>query len=688
MNLKNKIINIKGVGELTAKKLLKLDITTIQSLLFFFPFKLISYTNVNDLKNSAENDNIIIKGEILLIDSRKARTRKLSITECLVKTKVDEIKVVWFNQPFVQNNLQIGDEVLFWGKITVKNEEAILNSPFYQKIDKNKNLQEKKIFIPKYHLTKGISQKQLRNIIKKIEPLICKITDWVPDNIIKSNNLFDLKDALKNIHFPTDDKLFLKAQKRFAFEELFLLQLNSLLIKRMLKNKKSSQITFKQKTTSLFTSNLPFKMTDSQKKCSWEILKDLSKDVPMSRLLQGDVGSGKTIVASLAILNTALNKKQVAFMAPTEILAKQHFETIIKLFSPQKFKIVLLTSSLRLANVSIKITRNEVENKIKEGFFDIVIGTHSLLEKKIEFKNLALVVVDEQHKFGVEQRKNIVSKHSDNKTPHYLSMSATPIPRSLALALHGDLDISTIDEMPKDRLPVITKQIKNEKYGDLYKFVKEKIDNKEQCFVICPLIDASDKLGAKSVKEEYEKLSKIFKGVAVDFIHGKMKTGEKELKMADFKKNKTKILVATSVIEVGIDIPNASIIIIEGADRFGLAQLHQFRGRVGRSKLQSYCFLLSESNSQKTQERISSLEKYNNGFDLAKIDLQFRGPGEIYGQEQKGFPELKIASLFDYTLIKKTRSEAEALIKKDPLFLEHPLLKEKVDNISESIHLE
>ena len=398
----------------------------------------------------------------------------------------------------------------------------------------------------------------------------------------------------------------------------------------------------------------------------------------MSRLLEGDVGSGKTLVAVMAIINVAFNHKQAVLMVPTEILAEQHFNSLKKLLKNYNFRIELLTHSHKVANI------NDA---------DIIIGTQALIQETVKFDNLALVIVDEQHRFGVKQRQKLLDFTSNNQeTPHFLSMTATPIPRSLALAIYGDLDLSLIDQMPAKRKKIITKLVTEDKRTAAYDFIRNQIKLGHQAFVVCPLIDESDKLGVKSVKKEHEKLDKeIFPELKVGLLHGKLKAKEKEAIMADFLANKIQILVSTSVIEVGVDVPNATLMIIEGAERFGLATLHQFRGRVGRSDFQSYCLLFPSSEeltNEKTITRLDAMTKYSDGFSLAKIDLKLRGAGEIYGLDQSGFPELQIASLFDFENIKKAQAEASALINSDPELKKYPLLKAKLGEWESKIHLE
>ena len=463
-------------------------------------------------------------------------------------------------------------------------------------------------------------------------------------------------------------------------------QLKAQLIKKQIKSRTAPTIKFKESETQSFVGSLPFKLTDAQKKSAWEILQDLEKSEPMSRLLEGDVGSGKTLVAVMAMLNVALNERQAVLMVPTEILAEQHFNSVNRLLKDYHFKIELLTHNHKSKTATDA---------------NIIVGTQALIQETVKFRDLALVIVDEQHRFGVKQRQKLLefkgengenNKTGNNLTPHFLSMTATPIPRSLALAIYGDLDLSIINQVPANRKKILTKLITENKRQSAYDFIRKEIKSGRQAFVVCPLIDESDKLGVKSVKQEHEKLDKeIFPELKVGLLHGKLKAKEKEAIMADFLANKIQILVSTSVIEVGVDVPNATLMIIEGAERFGLATLHQFRGRVGRSDYQSYCFLFptnEELSNPKTIERLEAMTKYNDGFSLAKIDLKLRGAGDVYGLSQSGFPELRIASLFDYETIKKAQDEASALIKNDPDLKNYPLLKNKLGEWEDSLHLE
>jgi ATP-dependent DNA helicase RecG len=728
ITLQTDIIEISRVGQATAKKLKKLGIETVRDLLFYFPFRYDDFTSLTPIDKLQAGVSANVVGQIELIQNKRSWKRKMNITEALISDNTETIKVVWFNQPFIAKNLHVGDKISLAGRVEENYGGLLMNSPVYEKITFGQGVHTQGL-VPNYHLTANITHKQVRFLIKQVINLSGQIIDWLPLEVKKSAKLINLSEAVKKIHFPKDNLDIKKARERLAFNELFLIQLQSQLVKKSLSLSRAPIIKFKEQETKKFVDSLPFKLTDAQRKAAWEILKDLENNKPMSRLLEGDVGSGKTMVAIIAMLNTALNKKQAVLMVPTEILARQHYETVSKFLASFDIKVGLITRSQKLVNYELSITNYELNKNTKNikvnpqyimDNSDVVIGTHALIQEdihpvksgeagarpveslrdakripqdklfnRVKFKNLALAIIDEQHRFGVEQRKILIEKSDSKLIPHFLSMTATPIPRSLALALYGDLDLSVISQMPKDRKKIITKVVSENNRAKAYKFIHEQIKQGRQIFVICPLIDISDRLGVKSVEEEYKKLDKIiFPDLTIGKLHGRMKAAEKEKIMQEFLDNKIKILVSTSVVEVGVDVPNASVMMIEGADRFGLAQLHQFRGRVGRSAEQSYCFLFSDSATEKTLKRLEALVRYSNGFDLAKIDLKFRGPGEVYGVEQKGFPELKIASLFDYGLMKQTREQAIKLLNLDENLNSWPSLKEQLGEWEKGIHLE
>ncbi|MCK5061619.1 ATP-dependent DNA helicase RecG [Candidatus Parcubacteria bacterium] len=671
LNLDTKIEDLYSVGKTIAARLKRLDLKTAKDLLFYFPFRYEDFREITRIKNLKVNANANIAGQIELIQNKKSPRKRMYITEALISDESGKIKVIWFNQPFIVKNLRIGDKVSLSGKVTDDNFGLIMKAPIYEKISGFESVHTQGL-MPNYHLTANLTQKQIRFLIKQIIKLAKKIPDSLPRETAKSQKLISLAKAIEYIHFPENYKEVEAARKRLGFEELFLLQLQSLLIKQKLDKAKAKKQKFKEKQIKKFVSSLPFKLTNAQRQAAWEIIQDTEKTRPMSRLLEGDVGSGKTIVAVIAMLNTALNGQQAVLMVPTEILACQHFETIKKLLKNFDIPIGLFTRSHK---------KNTLENNPQSPIPNpqIIIGTHALIQQKIKFENPGLVIIDEQHRFGVEQRKQLIENNKTSVLPHFLSMTATPIPRSLALALYGDLDLSIINELPKGRQKISTFVVPENKREDAYKFIRKQIKAGRQIFVICPLIDISDKLGVKSVKEEYKKLNeRVFPELSIKMLHGRLKAKEKEKIMRDFLDNKINILVSTSVIEVGVDVPNATIIMIEGADRFGLSQLHQFRGRVGRAEHKSYCFLFTDSTAPNTIKRLQAMIRYNNGFELAEIDLKLRGPGEVYGTIQKGFPVLKVATIFDYEQIKKARSEAENLLKKDPQLEKSLNLKEKL----------
>ena len=708
LRLNTEIIKIAGVGQTVAKRLEKLELKTLEDLLYYFPFRYDDFSRKTKISELKANTQANIVGQIELIQNKRSARKRMNITEAIISDDTEQIKVIWFNQPFIVKNLKPGDNVSLAGKIEHDFSGFVMKSPVYEKIINEQTIHTQGI-IPNYHITANITQKQIRFLIAKTLKQSEKISDWLPEQIIKNQKLLPLPDAIEKIHFPTNQDDINQAKRRLAFNELFLIQLRSQSIKHELKSALATKLKFKEKEIKNFVASLPFQLTDPQKKSAWEILQDLEKNKPMARMLEGDVGSGKTVVAVMALLVASLNKTQSVLMVPTEILAKQHFSSINKLLAKQNIKICLLTNSEQKTNAydikekSKAKTKQKIFELIKKGKIDIIIGTHALIQEKLEFNNLALAIIDEQHRFGVEQRKILIEKARNNKNTkcppgakchldkknqlHLLSMTATPIPRSLALTIYGDLDISIINKMPPGRKTIITRVVSEGNREKAYEFIKNLISKNQQVFVICPLIDISDKLGVKSVKEEYEKLDKkIFPNLKIGLLHGRIKPKEKNKIMADFLANKINILVSTSVVEVGVDIPNASIMMIEGADRFGLAQLHQFRGRIGRGKNQSYCLLFTDSNSPKTLNRLNAMAKYTDGFSLAEIDLQHRGPGEVYGTAQKGFPELKIASLFDYELIKAAKHEAKNIFK-DSGLNEFPKLKEKINLFKKADYL-
>jgi ATP-dependent DNA helicase RecG len=713
MDLSTPIEQIPRIGPSFQKKLKKLGIRTVKDLIFHFPHRYEDFSNLTEIAKAKLGEKVCIRGKILAIENTKTWKKRMILTEAIVKDETGAMKVIWFNQPYLINVLKEGDFVSLAGKVAFGRKskrdlpEIYLQSPTFEKILPEKELLHTGRIVPIYPETEGLSSKWLRMMIRPLlKKLKDKIEEFLPEEVLKKYKLLPIKKAIWQVHFPDSLKLAKKAKERFSFEELFLLQLRVLKEKLKLKSKRANSIPFNLELVKKFINSLPFELTKAQKKAAFQILKDLEKERPMNRLLQGDVGSGKTVVAILAALEVAKAGYQVALMAPTEILAKQHLKTFSEFLKNFEIKIGLLTSSdCRILNQ--KISEKKLLEKIREGEVKILIGTHSLIQDKVKFKNLALVILDEQHRFGVEQRSKLVQQseiynlQSPIKIPHLLSMTATPIPRTLALTIYGDLDLSIIDQLPKGRKKVITKAIDPSQRERAYKFIRKEVKKGRQVFVICPRIEpvSNDQLTenkqliswaeVKAVKEEYEKLSKeVFPDLKIGMLHGKMKPDEKEKVMKDFKEGKIDILVSTSVVEVGIDVPNATIMMVEGAERFGLAQLHQFRGRVGRGNYQSYCFLFTESPSKKTAQRLQAIMECQDGFKLAEKDLEIRGPGEIFGQKQWGIPDLAMASLSDIFLVEKTRKAAKEILEKDWQLKKYPALRKKLEEFEKEVHLE
>lgn len=686
-----KLSTLTGVGPALSKKLERLDLTTIRDLLFYYPSRYDDFSQIVKIDQLQIGVPATIQGRLEMIANRRARGRKLNLTEAIISDQSDSIRVTWFNQPFLTKSLKVGDVLSISGEPSFFLNALQFSNPSCEKI-KETTLHTGRL-VPVYPITEGLTQKQLRWVAKMATGRARQLTDWLPTEIIQTNNLISLPEAITQIHFPDTLEKLTQAQTRLKFDELFILQLKNQYLRRQWQKFQAPHLNFQENATQKFVTTLPFKLTQAQRKTAWEILGDLKQSRPMNRLLEGEVGSGKTLVAAIAILNTALNGYQSVIMAPTEILAQQHFQTFKKLFQTWGFELALLTGSTKISTLETKPA--QILKDLQQGKIKIVIGTHALLSEKIKFANLALVIVDEQHRFGVNQRGQIPQQWLENSPantyPHFLSMTATPIPRSLALTVFGDLDVSIIDELPIGRQKILTKIVTPEKRSEAYDFIRAQIQNGRQAFVVCPLIDPSDKLGSKSVTTEYKKLSQeIFPDLKIAQLHGKIKNAEKIKILQDFTTNKTQILVSTTVIEVGIDFPNATLMLIEGGERFGLAQLYQLRGRVGRGEHQSYCLIFSEETASKSLDRLNALVKAKNGFELAERDLELRGPGEVFGQKQSGFlAELKIAKITDQELNLKARQAAESFMEKDPSLARQPDLRVRIqDFLARWVHWE
>lgn len=873
MDLYSPIEKLRSVGPRNLPRLNKLGIKTVKDLLWHFPARYDDYTKTAQISDIEPGEKINIQGEIIKIDTRRIFPRRMTVTNAIVKDQTSALKVVWFNQPYVADQLTEGTFVSLAGKVHLDKHGLYLSNPSYEKIfsfnrdtelttesesEENQpiiNYSEPKLnlihtggLVPIYPETDGISSKYLRFLIKPILKNF-KIEDHLPPHISEKYHFPRLDEAIQTIHFPKDTANAAAAKERLAFDDLMLFQLKALIERRKLNQLKSIPVKFNKELVQNFISGLPFELTADQKIAAWEIFKDLEKSYPMNRLLEGDVGSGKTVVALMAAVQTAFCGQQTVFMAPTEVLAQQHLKTITSLIgNRQRANIGLLTGSEAFFNGK-KVKKTELKKAIADGTISIIIGTHAVIQKDVFFKNLALVVIDEQHRFGIGQRSALIRgtnaeptqndaeenliyeklsfttrgllyevkkklglghkeiiyqkafeeelkereiKYTREKqipilyngkkigvyqpdfvvdekiiiefksipflgskekkqlwaylksseyrlaflvnfgsteleiqrivydtarisasvpqqsalVPHLLSMTATPIPRTLALTIYGDLDISIIKEKPKNRKKIITSVVPPSKIKTAYDFIKNETAKGRQVFIVCPRIEQGEATvsansttkqlkinmawaDAKAVEEEYKKLSQtIFPDLKIAMLHGKMKPKDKNRIMEDFKNLKYDILVSTSVIEVGVDIPNASVMVIESAERFGLTQLHQFRGRVGRDEHQSYCLLFSSTTDKTINKRLKALIECDDGFVLAEKDMAIRGPGEFFGVKQSGLPDLAMASLANVDLIKKARFEARALLKSDPSLKKYPALAAKLESFQRLTHFE
>lgn len=701
INSYSKISTIPRVNEKYADALGRLNIRTIRDLLFHFPFRYEDYSERVPIDNLEKGMTATVMGTV--VSSKLSRTwkKKMLIVEAHIQDESGTMRAVWFNQPYISDQLLEGRAVRLSGKVGEDAKGIYFSNPAWERSSREPTNTGR--LVPIYPETEGITSRWLRWQIGNLIKLAADIDDPIPSEMLGELHLPDLKTSLKYIHFPTSENQFLLAQKRFAFQNMLLIQLASLRTRQAWEKENAVSIPFNNGTIKKFVDSLPFQLTGAQKKASFEILKDLEHSKPMNRLLNGDVGSGKTVVAAIASLSAINSNCQVALMAPTEVLARQHFESISKLFSNQNITVALLTNSYQLIHPchsaqddTIKLSRTELLEKIKAGEVDIIIGTHALIQKDVRFKNLALVIVDEQHRFGVQQRaylqKEIESINDGlaGKIPHLLSMTATPIPRTLTLAFFGDLDLSILDEMPKNRKQIITKIVLPSKREDAYDFVRKEITKGRQAFIIFPLVEESEKLSElKAATQEHERLSRdIFPDLKLGLLHGKLKAKEKESVMQDYKDKKFDILVATSVVEVGIDVPNASVIMIEDADRFGLSQLHQFRGRVGRGEHQSYCLLFAGKGKTSENKRLKALEKNSDGFAIAEEDLKLRGPGEFFGTRQSGIPDIAMQHIGNIKLVEISRNYAQELINEDSALDKHKLLKKELEKFTTNVHLE
>ncbi len=714
-NLNTPVKELPGIGKTLAGALDKLKIKTVSDLLFYFPFRYLDFSKFTEIKDAKIGQTVTLRGVIKTIASRYSFRGRMSLAEAIFSDKTGSLKIVWFNQAYVAKYLKAGDEVLLSGKIE-DYKGLQMSNPVYEKFSEETTHTGR--IVPVYRITENLYNKTLRTLIKKYLFLANTIPEILPKFIIKNYRLAALPEAIAELHFPTSYEKLAVAKQRVIFDELFIQQLAVLRHKLLLKLLPAPKISPNIGLIKKFLGTLPFELTVGQKKALWQIVKDMEIKHPMNRLLQGDVGSGKTLVALVAALLAIEQNFQVALIAPTEILAKQHLETFYQHLKhyhtrlyDSEIKIGLLTNNFQLLDDNV-LKKAELIKKIKTGKVNLVIGTHALLQNNLTFSNLGLVIIDEQHRFGVAQRAVLARgsmRHPSESAkanqrqsaivPHLLSMSATPIPRTLALSFYSDLDVSTLTELPLGRQKVITEVVEETKREQAYASIKKQLALGRQAFIVTPRVEESEQLNLKSVKKEFERLSKeVFQEFKLDLLYGKMKGTDKDKAMEKFNARATQILVTTSVIEIGIDIPNATVMLIEGADRFGLAQLHQLRGRVGRGQHQSYCFLFTQhlqnagagftdSSEKTTLERLEFFSKNHDGFKLAELDLEQRGFGNLFGTEQTGF-NFKFSQFLTLKVLALTKQAATELISLDPELKNSPELKQKSAPFLEQMHLE
>lgn len=659
------------MGEELAKKLGTLGVKTIGDLIENYPRRYEDFSNVVPL-GKIRPGAVTVEAKIGQVTGRYVR-RAMHITEAIASDSTGSVRLVWFNQPYRAGGIKHGQSYYVSGEYALRRGRFSITNPSVELVS-DFPINTARI-IPVYRETKGLKSFQIRKLVREAADIVKDMPEHLPGWLLKEQKLMDYKNAALEMHFPSGGETLEKAQRRLGFEEVFQLSLAALLNKQELTREKGLVIPFRRELAKDFVSKLPFQLTDAQRKAIWRIYQDLEKTQPMNRLLEGDVGSGKTVVAAMAALMAMEQGYQTAMMSPTEILARQHADTLYKLLGSVGYasQVGLLVGSFKPKDKSL------MHQKIKSGEVRLVVGTHALISEKVDMHKLGLIIIDEQHRFGVDQRKKLQAKAGH--MPHVLHMSATPIPRSIALTLYGELDISILDEMPPGRKEIKTKICSPYSRAQLNAQIDKQLEASRQMFIVCPLILDTDLSRGLSVEEVYERVSKKeFKHRRVALLHGKMKSAEKDKVMQAFLNHEYDILVSTTVVEVGVDVPNATIMLIEGAERFGLAQIHQLRGRVGRGAHQSYAFLML-SDSKSPSQRLRALENTTDGFKLAELDLQLRGPGAIYGTTQHGALDLRVAKLTDTKLIATARNVAQEFIEKKEDLKKYPQLVGKVDSL-------
>lgn len=675
MELSDSINEIKGIGEKTEKVFHKLNIYSISDLIEHYPRDYDVYEGIINICDVKEGDIVAIEAALERSLSTK-KVRNLTILNGQVKDHTGMMNLTWFNMPFLKNSLRLGTHSIFRGRIVRKNGILMMEQPAI--LSKQEFYNRLHVLQPIYPLTNGITNHTISKAVKQVLSYIDLTNDdYLPKKIRKENSLITYNQAIRDIHFPKDRKHMLEARKRVVFDEFFLFTLALNKLKERKGKEKSNYLLNHSKECEELISKLPYQLTNAQLKVWQEIKGDLLTGAVMNRLIQGDVGSGKTILAVLALLITVKNGFQGTFMVPTEVLARQHYESLQELYASYDIKVSLLVGSMTAKE------KRETYALIKEHKTDIIVGTHALIQDKVEYNKLALVITDEQHRFGVRQREALSNK---GDKPHILVMSATPIPRTLAIILYGDLDISVIDELPANRLPIKNCVVNSNYHKTACRFIENEIKSGRQTYIICPMVEESEVMEAENVIDYTDKLrGELPNDINIEYLHGKMKAKEKNDIMGRFKENQIQVLVSTTVIEVGVNVPNASVMMIENAERFGLAGLHQLRGRVGRGKYQSYCILVSGSSNKETMKRLEILNQSNDGFFIANEDLKLRGPGDMFGIKQSGIMEFKLGDVYNDASVLKIANEAAKSISQveiEEICIKNPSLGEKIKSYS------
>ncbi len=687
--LTDSVGSIAGIGAAKAKDFVRIGVSSLRDALFDFPFRYDDLSNAVPIVDAKPGAKVTVQGTITAIENRKSqKAMRMMITEALVQDSTGTIKAVWFHQGFLTKVIKPGQVVSLAGKVDDRYGLSLVN-PVYEILGKADVTKHTGRIVPIYRLTGALTQKLRRKVAEAALATVKDVEDWMPSRVLSEVDLIRLPEAITEMHFPRSEEAKDIALRRLKFDEFFLHQLLAAKSRRELKQQRAPKVPFFEDIVKETVKKLPFELTGAQKKAIWAIIKDMNRPEPMNRLLEGDVGSGKTVVAAIVALNAANDGWQTSMLAPTEILAEQHAQTLQKLFG-DRLTIALYTRTKRRVGGK-EVTKAQLLAALRNGAAQLVVGTHALLTQDVLFDRLGLIVVDEQHRFGVRQRQALKDKRDEQDgVPHLLSMTATPIPRSLALVLYGDLDRSILDEYPAGRKPITTTIVEPGREEPIYHQMREQMDAGRQIFVVCPLIEESDALGANSVHDVYKEfVTGPFKKYRVLMLHGRMKTKEKDDVMRAFATGEADMLISTTVVEVGVDVPNATVMYVEGAERFGLAQLHQLRGRVGRGAHQSHCFLHPTGIlGEIARMRLQAVVESQDGFDLAEKDLQLRGAGNIFGTEQSGFDQFKLGTMHDIDLMGSAKDFAKELLDESPDLSAYPPLKSRLLQYVDAVHFE